>query len=242
MDPLTLFVLGIVGSGVMRARRGAPPIRHFFPKDDLGLLAPHSDWVALRGQRVTWLVEKGLAVWIDARKLRPVSGNLFDSAKLYAVADGIRSGDAPPLMAGYGQITRITRGWIEESQRYAKWDVGDPWTTGDPELDAYLADEDADEDPELEERLAEAEANGDGDFGQWTATVRDGNHRSFGAVLSGETRVLVRLYDNDVEDLRTSVRKGFSDRRGDENRALLEKAIRDTGHEPYWLKGEITRR
>lgn len=244
MDPLTLFVASIVGAALLDGSRSAN-VRTFYDKEKPG----YQGWIGLKGRRVTWWVEPGAAVWIEARYLRPLSGNIFYGDKLRAVADTLRSGRELEFGAPYGQISRIDRDAIQEYLAYQDDIEGPPWTTGDEELDAYLTDpetfledhaDDEEERAELEARLEaellEAEQAGDGDFGAWTAVVRDGNHRAFGSVLGGERSVAIRIYDNDICDLQEAVRSGFKGYRADENRALLAKAIADTGQEPWWLE------
>ncbi len=244
MDPLTLFVISVIGAAAIPSRT-PPSVRRFYDKESPG----PQGWTAMQAHNVTWWVEPGEAVWIKAKYLRPIAGNLFYTDKLQAVSGALRSGDKLEFISPFGQIQRIDRSMIEESQQYADDDDGPPWSTGDEELDLYLRDpdtylDDRSHDPEeraelqaeIEEGVGQAELDGDGDFGQWMATVRDGNHRAFGSVLGGEEFVAIRIYDNDVGDIQESVRSGYTGWLGDENRALLEKAIKDTGSAPWWLE------
>jgi len=53
--------------------------------------------------------------------------------------------------------------------------------------------------------LNEAEADGDGDFGRTWAIIRDGNHRAWGAILSGESDIFVSplaYHDDDLKSIR----------------------------------------
>jgi len=106
-----------------------------------------------------------------------------------------------------------------------------PLTTGDDELDEFLVDpEDAlsgysvndlapyQADPkaaaddnmeyevellnDLQERLEEAVNFDEGDLGTITYTVRDGNHRAFGAILAGEPFIWMMVEDNQLQDLK----------------------------------------
>lgn len=225
MDPLTVFVASLFGSIVADALRTRRSLEDFYPKSARRELEPHLGWISVRDRGVSWFVEPGSAVWIESRYLRPMPGNIFDEHKLGAVAKAVRearrTGNPVPMYAGYGQVHRLTADWIAESLAYRDDNAGDPFTTGDRDLDDWLVryyqsghgdrrtGGDLEEDSEMKERLAEAEARGQGDLRKWTATVRDGNHRTFGAVLGGEERVAVRLYDNDEQDLREYSRRAF---------------------------------
>jgi hypothetical protein len=238
MDPLFFFVASIVGSLAHEALRTEGNVRSHYPKQGSDF-EPYLGWIPMRGRNVVWWVEPGEAVWIEARYLRPISGNIFYADKLGAVAQAVRGSDEPlNFYAPYGQMRLITPDVVAESIRYALDDVGDPFTTGDPKLDRWLVDREDDPDPdpdleqEMEERLARAVRTGRGDLGKWSATVRDGNHRTFGAVLGGEERVAIRLYDNDAQWLRDQARKGALT---GEYLALAQKAQQDTGQPASWM-------
>lgn len=248
MDPLTAFLVSLFGSMVADALQTRRTLRDFYPKSASGELEKYFGWSSMNGEGVEWFVESGRAVWIESRYVRPISGNIFDEHKLGAVAKAVRQAarrrERVPMYAGYGQVHRLTPEWIEESLAY---EDESPFTTGDRELDQWLVrrhnqeNDDEDENREMEERLAEAVREQWGDLGKWTATVRDGNHRTFGAILGGEERVAVRLYDNDEQTLRELARTGFRDTRNgsrwlEEQKALLEKMIHDTGKKPEWLQ------
>lgn len=263
MDPLTVFMASLFGALVSDALRTRRSLEDFYPKSASRELEPHQGWISMRDRGVRWFVEPGSAVWIESRYLRPIPGNIFDRHKLGAVAKAVkearRSGEPVPMYAGYGQVHRLTPEWIAESLTYRDDDAGPPFTTGDKELDDWLVrfnesgygdkrtGGDPEEDAEMKERLALAELHGQGDLGKWTATVRDGNHRTFGAVLGGEEKVAIRLYDNDEQDLREMSKTLFrSDdpRRqswASERRDLLLKSIEDTGSKPYWLDEDTCR-
>lgn len=253
MDPLTVFMASLFGSMIAQALRSRAELRDYYPKSAAGELQPYRGWTEMVGGGVRWQVEPGSAVWIDSRYLRPISGNIFDEHKLGAVGKAVKQARRKELptiamMAGYGQVHRLDPEWIAESQAYRDDNIGDPFTTGDRQLDEWLVrrynqeNDDEEENQEMEELLAEAVASSQGDLGKWTATVRDGNHRTFGAVLGGEERVAVRLYDNDEQELRELCKKGFGDRRSLERRDLLRKAISDTGKLPHWLDEETAER
>lgn len=253
MDPLTVFMASLFGSMIAQALRSRAELRDYYPKSAAGELRPYQGWTEMVGGGVRWQVEPGSAVWIESRYLRPISGNIFDEHKLGAVGKSVKQSRRKELptiamMAGYGQVHRLDPEWIAESQAYRDDNIGDPFTTGDRQLDEWLVrrynqeNDDEEENQEMEELLAEAVASSQGDLGKWTATVRDGNHRTFGAVLGGEERVAVRLYDNDEQELRELCKKGFGDRRSLERRDLLRKAISDTGMIPHWLDEETAER
>ena len=51
-------------------------------------------------------------------------------------------------------------------------------------------------------------------------TIRDGNHRAFGALVAGEPYVYVMVSDNQLQDLRDAEEKGTLT---DEQQELLER-------------------
>lgn len=252
MDPLTAFLVSLFGSMVADALQTRRTLRDFYPKSASRDLEKYLGWISMNGEGVEWFVEPGSAVWIESRYVRPISGNIFDEHKLGAVAKAVRQAarrrERVPMYAGYGQVHRLTPEWISESLAYRDDDSGEPFTTGDRALDDWLVrrynreNDDEDENREMEERLAEAVQEQSGDLGKWTATVRDGNHRTFGAILGGEERVAIRLYDNDEQALRELAKRGFQGPRNgpwiEEQKALLEKMICDTGKKPRWLQDE----
>lgn len=263
MDPLTVFLSSLLGSVVADALRTRHSLEDFYAKSAKRELEPHLGWIGIRDRGVRWFVEPGLAVWLDSRYVRPIAGNIFDEHKLGAVAKAVkiarRSGEPVPMYAGYGQVHRLTPEWVAESLAYRDDNAGDPFSTGDHDLDDWLVrwyqsgygdrrtGGDPEEDAQMKERLALAELHGQGDLGKWTATVRDGNHRTFGAILGGEEKVAVRFYDNDEQDLREASKRGFLSEDGrrqkwlDERRDLLLKAVEDTGSRPSWLDEQTCR-
>lgn len=240
MGPLIAWAVANLGAVALEALRRRGELSRSYPVTAAGGQDLYHGWIELRGDAVSWAVEEGSAVWIEGRYLRPLEGNLFEAAKLADVASGVKAARRQSgrlrFMAPYGQIIRLSRSWIAESQQYDPQTGLVPWTTGDKDLDAYLADPDSAFDPDLEDGLVLAEANGDGDFGAWVALVRDGNHRTFGALLGGEERVAVRIYDNDVQELRGALSRGFNDPHDAKARDLLVKAILDTGAVPWWFE------
>lgn len=240
MDPLTVFVASIVGAMISDAMRSNQRLHHFYPKSARGDIEV-GGWTSMDGENVRWWVEPGSAVWIDAKYVRPIDGNIFYPEKLGAIARAVRQnpGEKIPFYAGYGQIKRLELSDIVESIEYAQWQVGEPYTTGNPDLDKWIvakeegdtSDYDDEEIEDLEARLTEAIENEEGDIGKWSATVRDGNHRVFGAILGGESRVAIRIYDNDVQEIRDALWGG---RLRSQTIPLLKKAITDTQTVPDW--------
>ncbi len=57
----------------------------------------------------------------------------------------------------------------------------------------------------VKDNLNEAETDSDGDFGRTWAIIRDGNHRAWGAILSGESDIFVSplaYHDDDLKSIR----------------------------------------
>ncbi len=75
-----------------------------------------------------------------------------------------------------------------------------------------------------------------GDFGQWSATVRDGNHRAFGSMLGGEERVAIRVYDNDMIELQELLKGRGRPSQQTKSRRMIEKMVRDTGGLAHWME------
>lgn len=168
-----------------------------------------------RGRNVAWVGEAGRMVRVDPEYMQHISGNIFYPEKLASVAAAVElHPDTLYLTAPYGQMAQIDVHRVKESQEY--WEdegLDEPLSTGDDELDEYIVDPEeylddhADDDErqelreEMEERLQEAIDSGDGDLGSWIFTVRDGNHRAFGALAGGEPYVWAILMDSDYQDL-----------------------------------------
>ena len=203
MDPLTAFVISIVGASVFsdaKRHRGGVLLekRPWSLRGDMGF---STGWTSMMGRHVRWWIDPGEAVWIDAKYLRPVGGNIFEGAKLGRIASAVRGAsrdDPVDFYAPYGHVRLIDEELVRESQEYAAYDPGEPFTLAD--------------------------------IGQWRAVVRDGNHRAFGSVLGGEVRVPIRIYDADVQEIKAAIRRGDV---SDEDRALLDKMVADTGQLPW---------
>lgn len=194
------------------AEEGSGSFRRFYGASARGEL-PTDSYEIYHGRRVRWIGYEGEMLKAKADYVRHIEGNIFSPDKLAAVVEGVERGDSkgekvafyPP----FGQATVIGPGDVRESIQYASDEGLDrPYTTGDDELDAYLVDpKQAMEDAGLtkatfEKRLKAAVASRKGDLGELAVTVRDGNHRAFGALLAGEPYIYVRLYDNDMQDIR----------------------------------------
>jgi len=172
-------------------------------------------------RNVIWDGQEGRMVRVDREYVQHISGNIFDPGKLAAVVAGVvEHPDKVCFTAPYGTMSKIDLQTVKESLQYEDDEV--TFTTGDEDLDAYLKDSDEyledyglPEDEEYQERkqemdeaLAQAVADDDGDLGAWVFTVRDGNHRTFGALLADEPYIWAMLSDNEVQDLREAQKSG----------------------------------
>lgn len=214
-----LGAAGVLSAGALVRRRGQRNVdaaaelesvargtrwdfRKHYPDSARGTVELYLGEVLQGEGAVRWPGSRGELVPVDARYAYPISGNIFDGEKLGAVAGevGARSWRNPVVLRpGYGLFGVVDRQDIQESIQYAGDELGQPYTTGDEELDAYLAQPDdytRAEARAFELRLRRAEREGAGDFGALTVQVRDGNHRTFGAILGGEDPVWVRIMDN----------------------------------------------
>jgi hypothetical protein len=194
----------------------------YFPESASGELEDEQDQYFVRD--VVWIGDKGKMVRADPDYMQHIWGNIFDENKVAAVAMAVRQHPKRIYFyAPYGTASRIDLQAVKESIEYAEDEGLDrPYTTGDDELDEYLADpethldaygapgdEEYDEEKrDMDAQLKQAVEDGDGDLGEWVVTVRDGNHRAFGAILGGEPYVYVRLEDNQYQDLMHAKKKG----------------------------------
>ncbi len=170
---------------------------------------------AYHGRNVIWIGQDGHMLRVDPDYLEHVDGNIFDFDKLRAIKQGIEQADEKLVFyAPYGTAQTIGLNEVRESIQYQEYDTTErPLTTGDEDLDAFLANEDEyiednyDEDDweevtaDLNRQLVEAEENEDGDLGQITVTIRDGNHRAFGALMAGERYLWVIMDDNQYQSM-----------------------------------------
>lgn len=125
------------------------------------------------GRKVIWQVTPGRAVKIDPDYVVSMPENIFDPDKLAAIVDAVQSGEKPVFDVGYGTVRVIGERDVAESQEAF-------------DRDETLTQRPLDED----------------DLGKLLFTVRDGNHRVFGALIAGERHVWMHLSDNDVQDVR----------------------------------------
>lgn len=126
------------------------------------------------GKRSSWVIENDAVVKIDPDRVRSTDGNVFSSQKLSAVACAVRRGDKPMFGVGYGDVMLIDEDDLEEDERYFD--------------DLY----DRSSMRPLDKR----------DLGKLLFRVRDGNHRTFGALLGGETEVWMHLTTPQLRDVK----------------------------------------
>ena len=157
------------------------------------------------GRRVCWIGDKGRMMKVDPNYLYSIQGNQFYKDKLDYLTNKISSNERTYLYAPYGIMSVVDINDIRESIEYA--DHGyehKPLTTGDDYLDHYIAnkeDFDEEESEEMEEALGEALKSNSGDLGKQLVQIRDGNHRVFAAIASGEEYVWVTMYENQYSDV-----------------------------------------
>jgi len=168
------------------------------------------------GRNVIWRGTEGEMIRMRKEYLRSMPGNIWDPCKIAGIVAALQElPEKVVLDPGYGVPNVIGLVDVKESIEYADEDPDAVLTTGDEELDRYLVDPDEvlDEYEEdgydrdnarkvLNERLQEAVANDEGDLGAIEFQVRNGNHRTFGALLSGEPYVWLLVDDNTLQDLR----------------------------------------
>lgn len=161
------------------------------------------------GKNVIWIGEEGRMLRVSPDYISPREDNIFNWDKLQAVRDYIlQSSGKVKLDAAIADVIVIDRILIEETQEGAKsgrveeWGINHPFTTGDDELDEYLADPETflkyEEDPEerrkeLENEILISKQLERGDFGKLWVRIRDGNHRVFGAIAAGESDIWVKV-------------------------------------------------
>jgi len=197
------------------AESGYGELDDFYPKTAAGALEPSAPYY---GRNIIWDGIDGRMIRVYPHNVRAIAGNIFDADKLAAIVSGVDQAEERLVFtAPYGDVGVIDLDLVKESLEYA--DEEEPYTTGDEELDRYLAEGDeyiADElylDPEddaeewaeekarLEEELAAAVANDEGDLGDFWVQIRDGNHRTFGAFASGEPYIYMIVTRNRIQDL-----------------------------------------
>lgn len=145
------------------------------------------------GRKVTWVGTTDKMIKVDPDYVRCIEGNTFFPEKLGAVAEAVRDSTAntedgkPVFYVGYGTVRLIDKDIVEEDQQYFD-DNGVP------------------PDRPLDER----------DIGKLLYTMRDGNHRVFGALIGGEKHVWMNLADNQLQDVNEwrKDKRGFKTKRG----------------------------
>lgn len=172
---------------------------------------------------VYWVGTPGRMYRASWDQVHAFPGNPFDPAKVATFAALIDGPDKPALYAPPAQSVLVELIDVEESQKshadselYEAMGMTRPLTTGDEELDEYLADpetflETYAEDEEdaavmaadMVERADMAVATSAGDLGKFIFQLRDGNHRAFGAQMAGEPYVwlnVVTSLQNELPD------------------------------------------
>lgn len=174
------------------------------------------------GRCVRWAGKEGQMMRLPWDQVHAVALNPFDPVKVATFAELIRQcgadGEKPLLYAPPAIVTPVTLDDVVGSQEaeardelFASYGTGRPYTTGDEELDEYLADPDlfvetyaADDDDaeairaDMVERAEEAVQTKSGDLGKLVGQLRDGNHRAMAAQLAGEPYVWVGVVDPGV--------------------------------------------
>jgi len=181
------------------ADEGYGEFADYYPESAAGELEPTDPYY---GRNVIWDGYDGRMIRVHPDNIRMMPENIFDADKLAAIVSGIdEAHDRVVFTAPYGMVSVITPQDVKESIEY---EDEEPFTTGDPELDAWLVDPsifDEDEQEELQKSLVKAMERGDGDLGQIIATVRDGNHRAFGALIAGEPYIYMILAEQQMNYL-----------------------------------------
>lgn len=214
MDPFTLAVFtiaagfatgyGSVGqlANVVSGEPREPELDEFYPQSAEGTVEIYSNRHLYQGRKVLWPGTPGQMVRVYPEYMRNIEGNIFTPAKLKAVAKAVHEAQDPIVFhPPYGTMQKINRTVIEESIQY---EDDNPLSTGDEEADEYLKDPSefgTEEQREMEALIAELEEEKSGDFGAWIATIRDGNHRAFGAIIGGEPFIWMKLSANEMQDV-----------------------------------------
>lgn len=200
----------------MLAKEGEGDLDEYYPKTATGTLKPSDPYY---GRNIIWDGISGRMLRVYPSNVQAIEGNIFDKDKLAAIVSGIdQAYDRLVFTAPYGDVGAIDLINIKESIKYEE---EDPYTTGDEELDRYLAEgndyieeehgvdpDDPDEaeefaeiKAELDDSLQEAVDNNEGDLGDFWVQIRDGNHRAFGAFAAGEPYIYMIVMDNTIQDL-----------------------------------------
>lgn len=141
----------------------------------------HGD-VVKEGPRVTWIGTRGAVIKVPSEYARSFDGNVFSKEKLAAIRDAVRSGAHPTILMGYGRASLVDKDLVDEDR--SAFDHHE-LLAGRP----------------LDKR----------DIGQLLFQVRDGNHRSFGALIAGEPyiwMIVARSQMQDVKEYRAAKKQG----------------------------------
>lgn len=125
-----------------------------------------------RGLKTNWVGGARSIVQVDPDYVRAVPGNIFYPDKLAAVADAVESGQRPTFVVGYADVTLIDKTSVEEDRELF-------------ESGELMSDRPFEE----------------SDIGKLKFQIRDGNHRVFGALIGGETKVWVDLEGNRLQEV-----------------------------------------
>lgn len=197
-----LFDVDVDPSTVEMVRSWAPDPEEIDPDDIYS--SDRVDWIGIQGQMMK----------LGWDQIHAFPGNPFVPSRVAAFRDIIRdSHDRPLLYAPPVQLYRVSLEDVRDTndaqvrdELFESHGMSRPFTSGDEELDEFLADEedflqtyaDDEEDEQTlrsdmllrSERAIEEQS---GDLGKIVAQLRDGNHRSFGAQLAGEDEIWVTV-------------------------------------------------
>lgn len=201
------------------AEEGSGELEDYYPETAAGELVPSDPYYV---RNIIWDAVSGRSIRVYPHNVQAMDGNIFDEDKLAAIVSGIdQATERLVFIAPYGDVGVIGLTDVRESIEFAGMDEGEPYTTGDEELDRFLVEgndyienehwldpDDPDDEKkfaeikaELEDGLLEAVANDEGDLGDFWVQIRDGNHRAFGAFAAGEPYIYMIVMDNTVQDL-----------------------------------------
>ena len=160
------------------AESQAGDIKEFYPDTASGLLEPGPReevfWAGLGRRRIGYIgPSDGTMVPIDARYLVPTQLNIFSMEKLGALASAVRQGREPLVRAGFADVSLVDKLGVKEGLQYRD--------------DIFT---------ELLGRPYE-----DKDIGALAGRMRDGNHRSFAALVAGAPFTWVQVSDRSLQDI-----------------------------------------
>jgi hypothetical protein len=172
------------------------------------------------GKQMSWIGRPDLILKLGWDQVKPRQGNIFDPDKVLYFLDIIREAHkagrrmrfpAPPArLSSPVNMTDVAETQAQRPEDIEYDRMTRPYSSGDEDLDAYLADPEdyierntfyKDEDAAREirddmvERQALAVRNQTGDLGVVVADLLDGNHRAFAAQLAGEPAIWVHVVE-----------------------------------------------